>query len=339
MNALPEYEIPWDVIAASLQHQLSAEEAVQLQQWLSASEGNQKKYDQLEQLWDKQLGDFPAYQAADAKNAWEALQQKLAADLSVGKETPVIAGRFTWLSGMRRWAAVAAIFIVIAAGTIWYISQDSKTLLYETAANEQRNITLPDGSTIVLKQLSQVIVAQHYNKQSRTVSLVKGEGFFTVIHQPGAPFIVNMDESSVKDIGTSFTIQRTPDKVKVVVSSGKVAFIRNETNESKELSAGMALSFDVAAKSFGEVESASPLPSDNNLLYFDHTPLTDVVSIVQKKYNRKMELADPAIGQKKLKADLHGQTFDRVLQVICTSLNLDYTEKNGIIILREKENK
>ncbi len=339
MNSLPEYEIPWDVITVSLQHQLSAEEAVQLQQWLSASEGNRQKYDQLQQLWDRQLDDFAAFQAADEKNAWEALQQKLTAGLSVEKETPVIIGRFTWLSDMRRWTAVAAIFILIAAGTIWYISQDDKTLLYETAASEQRNITLPDGSTIVLKQLSKIIVAQNYNKQSRTVNLVKGEGFFTIIHQPETPFIVNMDESSVKDIGTSFTIQRASGKVKVVVSSGKVAFIRNETNESKELSAGMALSYDVVAKRFGEMESVNSPQFDQNLLLFDHTPLTDVVDIVQKKYNRKIELADPVIGQKKLKADLHGQTFDRALQVICSSLNLDHTEKNGIIILREKENK
>lgn len=182
-------------------------------------------------------------------------------------------------------------------------------------------------------------MAQNYNKQSRTVNLVKGEGFFTIIHQPETPFIVNMDESSVKDIGTSFTIQRASGKVKVVVSSGKVAFIRNETNESKELSAGMALSYDVVAKRFGEMESVNSPQFDQNLLLFDHTPLTDVVDIVQKKYNRKIELADPVIGQKKLKADLHGQTFDRALQVICSSLNLDHTEKNGIIILREKENK
>jgi transmembrane sensor len=56
-------------------------------------------------------------------------------------------------------------------------------------------------------------------------------------------------------------------------------------------------------------------------------------------YGKKIELGSTSIGERKLKADLRGLSFDKVLQVICTSLNLDYTDKNGIIVLKDKENK
>lgn len=338
MDSLPIYEIPWDLVVASLQHELLPEEALQLNQWLSADKAHQAKYDQLFQLWNNGLAEFTAYQSVNENEAWLDLQKRIAENESnFQKDVPVITGRFNWLSGMKSRIAVAAIFVLVIGTLFWYRGRITTELNYATAANEQKNITLPDGSTLLLKQSSEIRVAGNYNKQNRTVTLVKGDVFFNVTHQPALPFIVNMGASSVKDIGTSFSISRTDDSIKVAVTSGKVAFLKNDTQESRELVAGMTVSLTIATLHFSEIESP-PVPTidSSNQLNFDNLPLSDVIAVLQKVYNKRVELSNTQMGQKKFKANLYGLSFDRALQVICTTQNLTFAEKNGIYILKEK---
>ncbi|NKR04533.1 FecR domain-containing protein, partial len=144
---------------------------------------------------------------------WEALKQRLAPVSSVSmQQSP---GRVV---SFRRWAAAAAVLVLLASGIIWYITAGNREQLYVTAANEQKEISLPDGSTIALKPFTEIHVAGDYNQRARSIQLVKGEAFFNVVHNASKPFTVNMDESSVKDLGTSFTIRRSADTVKVMVT-------------------------------------------------------------------------------------------------------------------------
>ncbi len=338
MDSLPIYEIPWDLVAASLQHELLPEEALQLAQWLSADKAHQEKYDQLLRLWNNGLAEFTAYQSANENEAWLALQKRIAEnENALQKEVPVITGRFGWLSGMKTRIAVAAIFIFVIGTLYWYRGSVAEELIYETAANEQKTVTLPDGSTLLLQPSSEIRLANGYNKQNRTMALVKGNVFFNVPHQPALPFIVNMGTSAVRDIGTRFSIYRTPDSIKVAVTSGKVAFLKTDTQESRELGAGMAVSLTTATLQFSEIESIPVSATDSsNPLNFDNLPLSEVIEVIQKVYDKRIELSNIQMGQKKFKANLYGLSFNRAMQIICTTQNLSYAEKNGVYILKEK---
>ncbi len=336
MDPLSEHTIPWDLIADSLQQDLPAEEDTRLQQWLAESTANRETYQRARELWAMRLADFPAYQAADEATAWGALMQQLQEKTTA----PVVIMRSGKGHFIRNWTAIAAVLLVMAAGIVWYLLPDRSGQVYATGTI-QREIILPDGSSITMQPYTEVRVGGHYNQHDRAVQLIKGEAFFKVIHNANLPFLVNMNESSVKDIGTSFNIRRSPDTIKLAVISGKVAFFGNDNQETRELSAGMSLAYDVVKKNFTEWAPSSDQGVTNreNLLYFDHTVLTDVVKQIDKVYGKKIELGSSAIGERKLKANLQGLSFDKALQVICTSLNLDYTDKNGIIVLKDKENK
>lgn len=336
MDSLSEHNIPWDLIADSLQPDFPAEEDARLQQWLAESTANRETYQRARELWAVRLADFSAYQAADEATAWDSLMQQLQEKTTA----PVVIMRSGKGHFIRKWTAIAAVLLVMAAGIVWYLLPDRSEQVYATTTT-QREIALPDGSSITMQPYTEVRVGGRYNQHERAVQLIKGEAFFKVIHNANLPFLVNMDESSVKDIGTSFNIRRSPDTIKLAVISGKVAFWGKDNQETRELSAGMSLAYDVVKKNFTEWAPSSDQGVTNreNLLYFDHTVLTDVVKQIEKVYGKKIQLGSTAIGERKLKADLQGLLFDKALQVICTSLNLDYTDKNGIIILKDKENK
>jgi ferric-dicitrate binding protein FerR (iron transport regulator) len=330
MDTSPKYDFPWELIADSLSGSLSVESELQFRQWLLSDPDNKEKYDRLKKLWENGMADYTFYQMANEQEAWNALKTKL----SFKEETKVIPGPFNkGQQTIKRYFAVAAILMVlIGIGFLITLIRNNPTI-YETAYNEQKKITLPDGSNIVLKPQTKIEVLPYYNKTNRTVIMTSGEASFKVIHQVNKTFIVDLGATHVKDIGTSFTIQKGKRLISVSVSSGKVSFVKIATNETRELTAGKSVTFNIQNVSFGKITSVV----NESLLDFNNTPLSDVIDAVQKVYGKKIELSEIKIAQKKLTAHLVGAPYNTAISVICKSLNLEYSLKDSVYILKEKK--
>jgi len=331
MEFSPKYEpdeIPWQLIAASFQGDLDAEEKAQLEQWLSLSPVNREKYAQWQQRWQGGFTNYDWYRQADAPAALRSLRERLSRE-----EERIIRPAFRIRK--MQWMAAAAVIIVLIGTGWWYFTGQAGTR-YETAEKEQKTVTLPDGSSVSLQPRTTIQVAANYNKSERTITLSRGEAFFEVRHQAQSPFIVNLGTTSVKDIGTSFTIQKHADSIQVTVHTGKVAFVRNSTGEQHELAAGMALAFHNREESFGKINPAGQTPGAGG---YDSTfldaPLAGIISYMETKYGKTIRLADSSLMQKKVTIRLAGESFDDAMKIICASLNLRYSEKAGVYILKK----
>ncbi|TDW96251.1 FecR domain-containing protein [Dinghuibacter silviterrae] len=299
-------DFPWELIVSALEGSLTPEDELRFSQWLASSEANREKYRELSRLWKEGVTDYPVYAAADEVQAWEALQGKM--PRTIPADRTITAGR---VLPVGRWLAVAALLIVAVGAGWWYFAGKGT---YQTAAGEHKDITLPDGSSVVLQprtRLEQV--------NARTVRLVSGEARFMVIHHAEQPFKVDMDAAIVEDIGTTFTIDKTADSIAVTVSSGKIAFFQKKTGETRDIGEGGHFCLYT------------------NPLRFDNAPLSQVLAALEQRTGRTIRMDDTSYLQKKLTVNLEGETLANALQVICVSLNLDYTEKDGVIILSPKK--
>src|SRR5258708_17462647 len=115
---------------------------------------------------------------------------------------------------MKRWMAAAAVLFLAAGAGWWYLAGKSSSVRYETAYNERKSISLPDGSTVDLNPQTRIQVVPGYNKAGRTVILAGGETHFYVFHQEQLSFLVDKDVAHVKDIGTNFTLPGIEESVK-----------------------------------------------------------------------------------------------------------------------------
>jgi len=165
-----------------------------------------------------------------------------------------------------------------------------------------------------------------YNKTGRTVTLISGTARFKVSHQEQLPFTVDIGAVSVKDIGTSFTIERTKDSINVMVSEGKIAFIEKGTGQTREMSAGDSICYYIAERRLVAIKTR-----------FDNAPLSDVIVALQQLSGRKILLSDPAIAQKRLTVHLGGESFEDALKTVCASLNLEYEVISGAYVLKSRE--
>jgi transmembrane sensor len=323
-------DIPWELIESALQGTLSPEEELRFREWQSASTTNQQKYEQLQDLWKNALTDYEAYRKADAEKAWESLQD------AINEKKIIRPYDFARRLLIRRLAAAAVVLLLVTfIGLRYRPGRAAAAVPYETAGGEQRKISLPDGSIVDLSPRTRIEVAGDYDKGGRTVSLVSGEAQFAVTHHAQSPFRVEMGAVSVRDIGTVFKVERTKDSIHVRVSEGKIAFVKKETGESRELSAGNSIVFYVAENRFGEVmEDTAGGPAGSRRFY--DSPLEDVIRTLEKESGRKIILGDGVAGQKRLTVDLTGISVEDALKVICASLDLEYTESNGGYILKGK---
>ncbi|HET9431696.1 MAG TPA: FecR domain-containing protein [Chitinophagaceae bacterium] len=274
---------------------------------------------------------------ADEKNAWDALRLKLGKQPQVERKNDVISGDFTKKTfSIARWTAVAAVSIIVIGSFLWYLNSDNKNV-YQTGFDEQRTVLLPDGSTIKLSADTRIEVSKKFNKSNRLMDLKTGEAYFEVKHDEQIPFIVNLGLTSVKDIGTSFLIQRQADSIKLNVINGKVAFINNSNNETRELSAGMSLRIQIGTKTFNPVISTDSLTVQQSSLHFDKTALADVILSLEKTYNRKIVLVDSALAQKRFTANLDGQSFEGAIEILSKSLTIKYFEMDGVYYLKTEQ--
>jgi len=130
---------------------------------------------------------------------------------------------------LSRWgrtlAAVAVAALLALASVLMYRTQESLKAInfeqsYATAPGEQRQFTLPDGSTVRLGGDTALLI--RFTARARTIELDHGEAFFWVQHNPRLPFVVAAAGGTTTAIGTAFEVRRHANQVQVWVKEGAV---------------------------------------------------------------------------------------------------------------------
>lgn len=135
--------------------------------------------------------------------------------------------------------AIAASFLLAttAIGTWLYIARDT----YTTSIGEHRSLTLADGSTVELNSRSRIRI--RYTDDERRIVLLDGQALFQVAKNARRPFIVHVNDTQVRAVGTQFDVYRKPSATIVTVIEGRVAILPTSNTET----AGAAPSAPVTA--------------------------------------------------------------------------------------------
>jgi transmembrane sensor len=172
----------------------------------------------------------PAHRVAYAsvERAWEGIA-------SAGVDNRILAMRRAALAAPRhpratwiRPTAVAASAIVVAglvAGALLRhrpVSADPNAAEFATQVGERSNITLADGSSVVLDTDSRIKVA--FDGRVRRVRLLAGQAWFEVAKNQPRPFVVEAGDRKVTAHGTAFDVRLDDhDRVQVTLIEGRVS--------------------------------------------------------------------------------------------------------------------
>jgi transmembrane sensor len=115
-------------------------------------------------------------------------------------------------------AGIAAV-TVIGGGFSWLVLRKTPQR-YASGVGEVRRIALEDGSTLLLNTASEVTA--EFRKRRRDFHLVRGEALFEVAHDKTRPFVVLVNDTAVRAVGTAFAVRLEATQVDVTVTEGVV---------------------------------------------------------------------------------------------------------------------
>lgn len=171
-------------------------ELARFKAWRAASEENAKAFVRERAFW-QQLS------AADPRP--EHLR-RLVRPTSLGRRAFILGGS----------AAVAASIAVVAAPKLKLLWQAD----YRTAAGEQRDVSLSDGTKVALN--TDTALAIRYRSGLRLVELLQGEAVFDVKANEDAPFRVAALNGNTDAVSGSFAVRALDEEATVTVTAGEV---------------------------------------------------------------------------------------------------------------------
>lgn len=209
-------------------------------------------------------------------------------------------------------AIAASICLVMIGGWI-YMSLQSAELndkaYYETATGEQKEVVLPDGSTVHLNTGTRLAI--DFNSYARNLTLFSGEAYFEVAKNARRPFSVIAGEGRVTALGTIFSVRLLPStELEVLVEEGRVAIAPilpdSKSNDQpkyqpatlQELSAGSYALFDEQIQTVQQIEAKElhrKLSWRQGMLVYKGEPLSEVVTDISRYTDYRIEIVDSAL--------------------------------------------
>jgi len=293
-------------------------EAEMLETWLAQSLENEQLAAQCRQVWAQSATYTPTI-PTDLNADFQKVQDRIRA-----AEAPGI--RIVPLG--RRLLRVAALLALLAAAIWTYqrVFNPSVTQLSASASDvPKREVTLPDGSRVWLRQGSSLDFPQKFTGKERRVVL-HGEAYFDIVHLAKKPFRVELpDGSSIEVLGTQFDVCQQNSLNSVLVRSGRVRFYPSQEAGPVILNPGEKAVHDRRSNATEKTNVATfnELAWQTGGLEFVKTPLSTVVTDLAQYYQVEIVLRNPALRDCLHTAPLTSQPLDKVLQ----SLSLTYQLK------------
>src|SRR5690625_3927738 len=200
--------------------------------------------------------------------------------------------------------------------------------------NQQRALTLSDGTKIRLNSNAQIWIPEDFNRSTREVTL-EGEAFFEVSDDDEKPFVVHTDRATIKDLGTAFNVRAVPDNqnVQVAVTNGKVSVWSDRQTEDKatELIEGQLGHLDLQEgtlqiEQFGVNNYLSWM---NGRLKYNGARLDQVSRQLSRMFDVSFTYSNHSLKNLTVDADFERKSLRKVLHVIAMTLHIDYRIDTG----------
>jgi transmembrane sensor len=307
-----------------LMNEATAEEVQQVETWLSDSKENQQYFNTLQLIWEESASLAEGSEEEESA-AWTKLENRL------NLNTPVVPKRRIFNTPLLRIAAI----VVLICGLGWFASYYFRNPVLLTLQSHAGIIhkVLPDGSEITLNKNSEIIYSSIFRGKNRPVKLT-GEAFFKVSPDKEKPFIITVNEITVKVVGTTFNVKNRNKKTVVVVETGIVQVSRG--NKTVELHAGEQSIIDKDQTGLYKEKNRSKLYNyyRTNELECEHTPLQELVDILNEIHHKNIVISTSALKNKEITADFKNQSLEEIIQVIKETFKIQVEYKNQQILLK-----
>ena len=302
------------------------EERLMVEAWINNNADNKKRYEDFKTIWEesKQLA---AISTVDENLAW----QKFKTRINKPKQTTIVKK----MNPVKWWRVAAVFVVIIGASYLGYKLLNEKPVQNLVVASGQAIITdtLPDGSMVTLNKNSEIDYPSSFKGETRSITL-KGEAFFNVTPDKKKPFLIHVNDITVRVLGTSFNVRSFDGVTEVIVETGVVQVLRNnkmvelQPNEKTKVTQqdSVLVKDKVQDKLYNYYRSKQ--------FVCDNTPLWKFVEVLNEAYGANIIIENPKLRGLPLTTQFENESLDRILDVIHETFDITYTKEKDRIILR-----
>lgn len=344
---------------------VDVERVMEWQSWMAADPRHKEAFERLQEI-DECIGrvESPPWptdrEVADDRTSDflpSALPERVdgpassAAPLSLPSAPARSARRRVWVSALAASLLAVAVALPTLAPRIGVELPSIASLntpVIQTDTGELRRVQLSDGSTITLGGFTRVSVDM--DEDFRRIILSRGEAFFEVAQDPNRPFIVQVDDTAIRAVGTAFDVRRAESHVSVSVAEGvvEVGNVRNQsgaafpapgTDEVTRLIAGQRLQIEPDS-----VRPPPPIAVDprtvaawrNGQRQYLAEPLSSVVADLNRYSTRRIDIEDPELRDMAITGSIFERDIERWVKSLEVALPVEVEDEGDRIRIRRR---
>ena len=216
----------------------------------------------------------------------------------------------------------------------WSGGNSSQLATLMVPPGKDYKVLLPDGTEILVNAATSITLPLAFGKQREIA--VNGEAYLTIAADPEKPFRVQLPhETTVQVLGTEFNVNTYDNNlVQVALTQGAVKMITDKG--SILLKPGTAANYQPGQQpttiSFDEDELLS---WKSGIYRFDNMKISEIVPVIERLYNVKMIIEDPAIANMKITNFINKKDpLENFLQSLSHITSIRYRFENGGSTLR-----
>lgn len=330
---------------------LSLSEHTELGKITSEKENLENFHNTLNEFWDNPL----TYANEDENRVGESLERvnKKIAKLSL-QEPNVATKIIKW----PKLIVVAATLTAILGFGIFYLNRIETGIEHQniivTRKGSKSMVILPDGSKVWINNDSKITYGKSFGKGTRELTLV-GEAYFDVIKDKTRPFIVHTKTADIKVLGTAFNVRayagdpnlettllrgavevniNGEEAQKILLKPNEKVIIKANTRKSTTSSLQVEEPKIVLMNIKRSVQDSNMVKETQwveNRLVFEQEKLSDIVSVLERWYNVKIEVKVPEAMDKKITGTFEDKSVVDIMETIHAVTGLKYKMQNNTI--------
>lgn len=313
-----------EILIRFLTHRCPPEEMKEVDQWITADQANADWLFEMERIWS--LKDQLRF--SDQQEIEMAYERFMSGLQEKDREVKTIRKHPVYLSWIK-YAAVILLVGLLSTNLYFLVKEKPSAMNMVEVPNGQRaSLTLSDGTKVWLNSHSKLTYPAQFSSKNRDVKL-EGEGFFEVVRNEKAPFVVHADLLQVKVLGTKFNVrvyEEAPSSI--TLAEGKVEVATNDNEHKVTLRPneqvvyskenGLAVNKSVNAsliKSWTVGEAA-----------YVNERLSDIVVDLERRFDVHITVKDQDLNSELFTSRFkETATIDQVLTLLKDTRRLDYT--------------
>lgn len=322
-----------DACTASASDVIEAQAAEWLIARLHDKDWNADKENQLEAWLAESIANEVAYLRLEA--GWKG------ADRLAVLRTPVQPStlRPAQPSTTTKFHVAAVLLLCATIGTTAYVTtRPSHDQVFATPIGGRETITLADGSQIELNTNSEIRLP----KGSRQATLVRGEAYFQIKHDPQHPFTLDAGDHRIVDLGTKFVVRQANSSLEVALVEGR-ARVESASGAVNQKSAvlnpgdvAIATRDDLTVTRKPASALADTLSWRSGFVVFHHMTLREAASELNRYNAVQIVLADEGAAKRIFGGKFRTTDSDRFTSVVSTALGLHVERRGNEIVISGK---